>query len=92
MSWIQLHDSIYAHDPDSPDEIVNVAELQTEVDNYQTEIDSLNAQRKSTGGKEETDIEAIEFWNKQNIDAKILDFQLEQHELQNKLNEILNAN
>ena len=84
MAWIKLDDNTYAKEasPD-PSEIVHLDTLQGEINNLQTQIDSVPA------GKTVPDQETLDFWNMENpfiMDKEVLNQQLS--EKQKLLNEL----
>ena len=74
MAWIKLDDNTYAKEasPD-PSEIVHLDTLQGEIDNLQTQIDSVPIE------KTVPDQETLDFWNIENpfsMDKEMLNQQL----------------
>ena len=93
MTWIKISEGVYAKEasPD-PAEVVRLDDLQKQIAELQSQIDSLNSQLlEYPDGADDRLKEAIDLWNAQNIEPILSLKESELSEKERLLSEIENG-
>jgi len=92
MSWIHIEGTTYGRPhEENPVEIVDLAELNADISERESQIAKLKVNLKSTENKDVSDKEAIDEWNQNNVMDHVHVIQDDLDKLIAKRDDILNV-